>query len=247
LNYGCYLDSRFMLVATPSGITLAPEGGAHQSISTPLIGMGQPGLQSYEPAFADELQVIMAHGFKYMQLPKGEGGSIYLRLTTRNLEQPERQLTTEQRDFIIKGGYWRSSDPTASSEIKLVIVFCGVLSGEVMDAYSAVCADLGEKHVAVLQVTSPDNLANEWQSSSTPKHESHIEKLLVHVPRSAKIVSVIDGHPTSLSWIGAVKGNETKGLGVTTFGQSGDLVDLYRHYELDTQAIVESCRGIMNL
>jgi len=85
LNYGCYCDARFMLVATPAGVTLAPEGGAHQSINTPLIGMGQPGLASYEPAYADELKAIMRWGFQHMQAPAGEGGSVYLRLSTRSL------------------------------------------------------------------------------------------------------------------------------------------------------------------
>ena len=55
LNYACYQDARFMLVATPSGVTLGPEGGAHQSINSPLIGIGQPGLTYFEPAYADEL------------------------------------------------------------------------------------------------------------------------------------------------------------------------------------------------
>ena len=64
LNYACYQDARFMVVATPSGITLAPEGGAHQSIATPLIGMAQDGLASFEPAFVDELAVIMGWGFR---------------------------------------------------------------------------------------------------------------------------------------------------------------------------------------
>ena len=70
LNYACYQDARFMLVATPSGLTLAPEGGAHQSIVTPLIGIGQPGLTYFEPAFVDELQAIMAWGFEHMQRPR---------------------------------------------------------------------------------------------------------------------------------------------------------------------------------
>ena len=105
LNYACYQDARFMVVATPSGVTLAPEGGAHQSIGTPLIGMSQDGLASFEPAFVDELGVIMGWGFEYMQRPgkadKQEqswlrdetGGSVYLRLSTRTLEQPQREMT----------------------------------------------------------------------------------------------------------------------------------------------------------
>ena len=91
LNYACYQDARFMIVATPSGVTLAPEGGAHQSIHTPLIGIGQPGLLSYEPAYVDELAVLMRFGLEHMQQPKGS--SIYLRLSTRSLPQPERTLS----------------------------------------------------------------------------------------------------------------------------------------------------------
>ncbi len=96
LNYACYQDARFMVAATPSGITLAPEGGAHQSIATPLIGMAQDGLASFEPAFVDELAVIMGWGFQHMQREgAGEGGSVYLRLSTRTLEQPQRMMTPE--------------------------------------------------------------------------------------------------------------------------------------------------------
>src|SRR5699024_6441044 len=79
LNYGCYQDSRFLLVATPSGVTLGPEGGAHQSINSPLIGMGQPGLTYFEPAWADELAHLMRWSFQHMQA--ADGGSVYLRLT----------------------------------------------------------------------------------------------------------------------------------------------------------------------
>ena len=83
MNYACYQDARFMLAGTPSGISLAPEGGAHQSIGTPLIGISQPGLLSFEPAFADELSIIMNYGFDYLQMENG--GSVYLRLSTGRL------------------------------------------------------------------------------------------------------------------------------------------------------------------
>ena len=90
-----------MLVATPSGVTLAPEGGAHQSIHTPLIGIGQPGLLSYEPAYVDELAVLMRLALEHMQKPKG--GSVYLRLSTRSLPQPERTLSAEQQSRHHRG------------------------------------------------------------------------------------------------------------------------------------------------
>ena len=117
LNHACYQDSRFIVVATPSGISLAPEGGAHQSISTPLIGMAQDGLASFEPAYVDELVAIMGWAFDYVQREgkdgkddtwhrDASGGSVYLRLSTRPIEQHQRPMTQELRDDIIDGGYW---------------------------------------------------------------------------------------------------------------------------------------------
>ena len=103
LNYACYQDARFMIVATPSGVTLAPEGGAHQSIHTPLIGIGQPGLTYFEPAFADELALVMRWAFAHMQAD--DGGSVYLRLTTRAIEQVVRDGDAWEADAL-KGGYW---------------------------------------------------------------------------------------------------------------------------------------------
>src|SRR4051812_13313598 len=50
LNYACYQDARFMAVATPSGLPLAPGGGGHPAIATPLVGVAPDGLASFEPA-----------------------------------------------------------------------------------------------------------------------------------------------------------------------------------------------------
>src|SRR5206468_4118882 len=119
LNYACYQDARFILAATPSGITLAPEGGAHQSIATPLIGLAQDGLAAFEPAFVDELAVILAFAFDYIQrdaekessernwLRDETGGSVYLRLSTRPIEQIKRAMTPELRQAIVDGAYWQ--------------------------------------------------------------------------------------------------------------------------------------------
>ncbi|MDP4926843.1 MAG: transketolase, partial [Sphingorhabdus sp.] len=103
LNYGCYSDARFLLVGTPSGLTLGPEGGAHQSINTPLIGMGQPGLAYFEPAYADEVALFMRWAFEHLQMP--DGSSVYLRLSTRQVLQVERANTDWEADAL-KGGYW---------------------------------------------------------------------------------------------------------------------------------------------
>ena len=105
LNYGCYQDARFLLVATPAGLTLGPEGGAHQSINSPLIGIGQPGLTYFEPAFADELALMMRWAFEHLQAPVG--GSVYLRLTTRSIDQVERADDRWEAEAL-QGGYWLS-------------------------------------------------------------------------------------------------------------------------------------------
>ena len=101
LNYACYQDSRFLLVATPSGVTLGPEGGAHQSINPPLIALGQPGLRHYEPAFVDELALFMEEAFRLIQAPDGE--SVYLRLTTRTIAQVERPDEQWKADALAGG------------------------------------------------------------------------------------------------------------------------------------------------
>ncbi len=122
LNYACYQDARFLLVATPSGLTLAPEGGAHQSIGSPLIGMSQPGLDSYEPAFADETAMLMAHAFGQIQAE--QGASTYLRLSTRVIAQPVR-ADDAWRKGVVDGAYWlRPPAPGA----RLAIVYAGALA-----------------------------------------------------------------------------------------------------------------------
>lgn len=233
LHYGCYMNSRFMLVGTPSGISLAPEGGAHQSIGTPLMGATTPNLLTFEPAFADEVKLMLRHGFEHMQAPAERGGgSIYMRLTTRQIEQPVRNLQNDAvlQDYIIRGAYWHVL-PTADT--KQVIIFSGTVAPEAKAAQQ----QLGDD-VALLQVTSYDQLMHSWAKEAD---ESHIAKLLAAVPRTAQLVTVLDGHPVTLSWLGGVHGHRLVALGVHEFGQAGDIPDLYRRYGIDTEAIVAAC------
>ncbi len=242
LNYACYQDSRFMLVATPSGVTLAPEGGAHQSIHTPLIGMGQPGLVSYEPAYVDELAVLMRHGFEYMQ--QENGGSIYLRLSTRSLAQPERTLTPDQQNDIVSGGYWYAP-PEEGADVAIVAM--GAVTPEAVAAHESIARDFGGAGLLVL--TSPDRLHTDWLAAQrnrgrtaglVDRSMSPIERLLAPLSRDARIVTVMDGHPLALSWLGSVRGQRVVPLGIEKFGQSGDIPDLYRTYGLDTAAIIDA-------
>ncbi|MBT0668726.1 transketolase [Novosphingobium profundi] len=238
LNYGCYQDARFLLVGTPSGLTLAAEGGAHQSINTPLIGMGQPGLTAYEPAFADEVALFLHHAFEVMQAP--EGSSVYLRLSTRPVKQVARRDESWQADAI-KGAYWlRAPAPGAEA----AIVCSGTVTPEALEAWEALVEDL--PGLGLLNVTSADLLHRDWSQAragrwnGTAAQGCHAEALLGQLAPTAGLVTVLDGSPGALSWLGGVRGQRVSPLGTDRFGQTGDLPDLYRAYRLDAEAIVEA-------
>jgi len=258
LNYACYQDARFILVATPSGITLAPEGGAHQSIGTPLIGLAQDGLAAFEPAFVDELATILAFAFDYIQRDaEGEasernwlrdetGGSVYLRLSTRPIEQIKRAMTDELSHAIVDGGYWlRKPGPNC----QVAVAYTGAVAPEAIQAVGLMAED--RRDVGLLAVTSADRLNAGWTAAQRARERglvharSHIEKLLAEVPSHCGIVTVLDGHPATLAWLGAVHGHRVRPLGVEHFGQTGSIADLYRHYGIDANAIVAAAQAIV--
>jgi pyruvate dehydrogenase E1 component len=259
LNYACYQDARFIVVATPSGVTLAPEGGAHQSIGTPLIGMAQDGLASFEPAFLDELAIIMQWSFDYVQregeggddamlpgwLRDEKGGSVYLRLSTRPIEQPPRVMTPELEHKIIQGGYWlRPPEPGTN----LILAYTGAVAPEAIQAAGL----LAEKYrgLGVLAITSADRLSAGWHAANRARERGerdvscHVEDLLKLASRDAGIVTLIDGHPETLSWLGAVRGHKVRALGVEHFGQSASLGELYAHHGLNADAILAAAKSV---
>ena len=243
LNYACYQDARFMLVGTPSGVTLGPEGGAHQSIGTPLIGMAQPNLTTFEPAFADEVSEIMRWGFEHMQ-DDADGGSVYMRLSTRTLDQLDRD-DDGWLNGVLKGAYW-ITPPTPRTEV--AIVFSGAIAPEVLSAAESMRHDFS--HVAVLNVTSYDRLHTEWlharsrRWTSGSQERAYVEDLMRLLPQGAGIVTIIDGAPATLSWLGGVCGHRISPLGIVDFGQVGDLIDIYDYYRLDAKAIVEAAADL---
>jgi pyruvate dehydrogenase E1 component len=257
LNYACYQDARFILVATPSGITLAPEGGAHQSIGTPLIGMAQDGIAAFEPAFVDELAVILAFAFDYIQrdgageasernwLRDETGGSVYLRLSTRPIEQIKRAMTPDLRQSIVDGAYWQR---LPGPNCQVVVAYTGAVAPEAIQAVGLMAED--RRDVGLLAVTSADRLNAGWTAAQRARERglvharSHIEKLLAEVPSHCGIVSVLDGHPATLAWLGAVHGHRVRPLGVEHFGQTGSIGDLYRHYGIDANAIVAAAAAL---
>ncbi|HKL65051.1 MAG TPA: 1-deoxy-D-xylulose-5-phosphate synthase N-terminal domain-containing protein [Roseovarius sp.] len=256
LNYACYQDARFIVAGTPSGVTLAPEGGAHQSVGTPLTGMAQDGLASFEPAFADELAVIMEWAFDYLQrdgegdpdertwLRDETGGSVYLRLSTKPLEQPGTRADDAFRQGAIDGAYWlRPPGPNCEA----VIAYQGAVADEAIAAAGMAggrCRDMG-----VLAVTSADRLNAGWTAAKRERARgnrgamSHVERLLSGLPRHCRLVTAIDGHPATLAWLGSVAGHRVIAHGVEHFGQTGTIGDLYRHFGIDRDALAASVLG----
>ncbi len=257
LNYACYQDARFIVAATPSGITLGPEGGAHQSIAQPLIGMAQDGLAAFEPAFVDELAEILRFAFAYIQkdgdgtasernwLRDETGGAVYLRLSTRPVEQIQRTMTPELRQAIVDGAYWlREPGPNC----QVVVAYTGAIAPEAIQAIGLMAED--RRDIGLLAITSADRLNAGWTAAQRAREcglshaRSHVERLLADLPAHCGIVTVLDGHPATLAWLGAVCGHRVRPLGVEHFGQTGSLADLYRHYGIDANAIVAAAEAI---
>ena len=242
LNYACYQDARFLLVATPSGLTLGPEGGAHQSINPPLIALGQPGLCHYEPAFADELAAMIEQAFRLIDDSAGE--STYLRLSTRSIRQIER-ADDSWREAALLGGYWlREPGPSADA----AIVAMGAVMPEAHGAWEELNEDV--PGLGLLAVTSPDLLHRGWTAAQAGRWRgerrlSHVEQLLGRLPPTAGLVTLADAAPATLSWLGGVLGQRVAPLGIEKFGQTGSLADLYAAYRLDSTAIAEAVAELL--
>jgi len=236
LIYACYQDARFMLVSTPSGLSLAPEGGQHQSLNTPLIGMAADRLASFEPTYVDELAILLRHGLHHMQQP--DGSAVWLRLSTRQLQQPDRTLDPAA---VIAGGHW-VVPPGKGAPIALA--YQGPVAPEAEAAFEALREDVPE--AGLLALTSADRLHAGWLEAARARRNgtasvSHVERLLAPLAPGAALVTILDGHPAAHSWLGAVRGQRVVPLGPDRFGQSGDLPDLYREYGMDVEAILDAC------
>ena len=233
LNYATYIDARFILIGTPSGVTLSHEGGAHQSIITPNIGISQPNLIYYEPCYADELKFLLFWAFDHIQ--EKNGSSVYFRLSTKKLEQPNRKLSQEQKINIIKGCYWIKQP---KNETAIVIVCVGVMVAEVQKFIKI--SEEDDLNIGVLLVTSPDKLHKDWENSNKQlKKTAFIEETLQSLTKDSTLVTIIDGHSSALSWLGSVCGHKVYPLGVNIFGQSGELKEVYDYCDIDFKSIID--------
>jgi len=242
-TFGVYAGGQSILVGTPSGVTLAPEGGAHQSIITPSVGLEHPGVLAYEPAFAQDLEWTLLHAMRFVGRPGG--CSAYFRLSTRPLDQSAAAVPSDatarqaRRRAVVRGGY-RLRRP---SQVDAVVAVAGAVVPEALAAADELAA-LGVG-VAVVVVTSADLLFRALQArAGRPADgpagpaglvdESILDELF---PEPVPLVTVLDGHPHTLAFLGTVRGVPTTSLGVTSFGQSSALADAYRLHGIDAASI----------
>lgn len=245
LTNAIYSQSRFILVGTPSGVTLAPEGGAHQSFLSPLMGIGFPEFDYFEPAYAKELEVILCWALEQLQ-DREHGHAVYLRLTTNPIAQPDLQYTAGLRRQVIAGGYWLRdfrTEPDYARRPRFNLLAMGVMADQALQASAALVEE--GVYANVIVVTSPGRLYRGWnarQQAGVSGNGTAAPYLFGLIPPEERhpIVSVIDGHPLALDWIGAALGVRQIGLGVTEFGQSGDIASLYKAMHIHADDIVNA-------
>jgi pyruvate dehydrogenase E1 component len=246
LIYGVYSGARFIFAGTPSGITLSPEGGAHQSTITPSIGAELPGLAMVEPCYARELEWAMVAALRAC-LDRERGHATYLRLSTKPVDQRPfaaalaRIGEGELRRQVLAGGYrlleWRGAAPEADARYTVQIAAAGAMVPEAL----AAAAYLQREGVTanVLCVSSPRALFEQWQAARA-EGRPPLDWLIPPEERAVPIVTVQDGASHSLAWLGSLYGAPVTALGVDEFGQSGARADLYRHFGIDAVGIAEA-------
>ncbi|HEX3518564.1 MAG TPA: pyruvate dehydrogenase, partial [Solirubrobacteraceae bacterium] len=232
-SFGIYAGGQSILVGTPAGVTLAPEGGAHQSIITPSVGIEQPRCIAWEPAWGQDLEWVLLHALGL--LGRDDGTSAYLRLSTRPLDQalarlPADPAQREQRRRQVLAGGYRLRESAGAPAVTLVGM--GALMPEVLGAAEELQA--AGLAADVICLTSPDLIFRALQTrQGLYEGEEQVLDELFPRTRTSPIVSVLDGHPHTLAFLAAIDGAPTASLGVQDFGQSGDVQDLYRHFGID--------------
>jgi pyruvate dehydrogenase E1 component len=237
-SFGIYAGGQSILVGTPSGVTLAPEGGAHQSVITPSIGLEQPQCIAWEPAFAQDLEwtLLAALGM----LGRQDGISSYFRLSTRAIDQSLAAVPTQsdalelRRLRVLAGGYEIAE---GSETPPVCLVGMGAIMPEVLAAASELTRLLGQAP-RVICVTSADLLFRAMQARKGLDSGGTWILRELFGSRPTPLVSVLDGHPHTLSFLAGVNGSAMTCLGVKGFGQSGDLSDVHRYHGLDRDTIV---------
>ncbi len=242
LYHALYAGGRFIVVATPSGVSLSPEGGAHQSVITPGIGIALPAITYYEPTFAQEVEWILLDGLQRLLSRDEDGESLYLRLSTKPIEQALAPAPSPALRAAVLRGAFRLIDareqPGFDEDDAVHLFAAGVMVPEAVEASRALGAD--GVFASVFVVTSPDLL---HRGLRAPR--PYLLDLVAADEEGVPVVSVLDGHSHGLAFLGGALGVPQIPLGVDHFGQSGARRDLYRHYGVDAAAIAQAARRLL--
>jgi pyruvate dehydrogenase E1 component len=264
--YSVYSGARFVVAGTPSGVSLAPEGGAHQSTITASVGLELPNVTFIEPAYAAALDWLICGALQSIAVANAarpgtavaEDGSYYFRLTTRGIDQGPFQRARDRlgdailRRQVLAGGYRLvdAADAAGGGSPPVYLAGCGAVLPEVL----AAAAELADEGIAahVVDITSADRLYRAWQRTlrqgvRTATAPSIPGALRTVFPDRAPIVTVHDAASHTLSWLGSALGVPAVSLGVDTFGQSGAVADLYRAHDLDAGSIVNGALAALSL
>ncbi|MEZ4836780.1 MAG: hypothetical protein R2873_33105 [Caldilineaceae bacterium] len=244
--YGLYSGAKFIAVGTPSGITLAPEGGAHQSTVTPSLGMELPNLDYYEPCYAQELAWILLEAMRGCT-DLVSGRAAYLRLSTKTIDQSPFRAALERigedalHDQVLRGGYrlidWRAADQDVRRRYLIHIVTTGAMAPEAIHSAQA----LHDDGIAanVIHLPGPRRLYERWRGGDD------LTWLVPEGEQRAPVITVHDGASHCLAWVGGAFGSSVTTLGVDRFGQSGRREDVYRSYGIDSEGILDTAYAIL--
>lgn len=246
-SYGIYAGGQSILVGTPSGVTLAPEGGAHQSIITPSVGIEQPSSVAWEPAFGQDLEWCFLHAMNQVGVPGGT--SAYFRLSTRPLD-PELanppthpDLVERRRRHAVAGGYRITDHDPRDEQVTLVGV------GAIMPEVTEAARQLNDRGIiaGVVCLTSPDLVFRSFTQRGrvTSCGATDIAEVLFPRNASTPLVTVLDGHPHTLLFLAGLRGDAIGCLGVTEFGQSSSLQDAYELSGIDAGSILDAALGLL--
>lgn len=226
-------------------MTLAPEGGAHQSIKTPSIGLEQPDCLAYEPAFAIDTEWTLLAALAQLGQPGGR--SAYLRLSTRPVDQTLAAVPTDpaarerRRRHVVGGAYLlrRHRSPVVTLAAMGAVLPDTLAAADRLDAMGF-GAD-------VVVVTGAGLLFQALQARrGLAGAPGWILDSVFPADRARPLVTVLDGHPHTLSFLAGVHRVPAAHLGVTRFGQSGDLASVYRYHGLDADAVVGAALDLVD-
>jgi pyruvate dehydrogenase E1 component len=252
LIYGLYINAKMIFAGTPAGVSLSPEGGAHQSTVTPSLGIELPNLNFYEPTFGREVDWILLQALREC-CDRERGRSTYLRLSTKPIDQslidePVARLgEAELQRQVLAGGY-RLIDrmvetPDLPDRDVVHIATGGIMVPEAVEAARRLHAEGIAANV--INVTSANQLyaavrngrRAQLRDAHAPLDLGQLATLFPTGERRAPIVTVQDGASHSLAFLGSVWGVPVVPLGVDEFGQSGSRQAVYETVGIDATQI----------